>query len=301
MGVLNNTPRNAGGDTGRSRAAWATGLCLGLSWLLSGCIQIPSVEQRVQGADQLAREQGWVRQEVDAGLFRLAEYGPAQPPATARLTVYIEGDGLAWISGDMPSDDPTPLDPLALRLALADAAAHGDAVAYLARPCQYVGAATQACDPRYWMGRRFAPEVVEALSLALAQLKARFQAARLRLVGYSGGGAVAALLATRRDDVDELVTVAGNLDTQAWVRWHRIGALDGSLDPADEIAALRHVRQRHFAGGRDAVIPPALLDGFVQRFPPGSDVRLLIEPDFDHRCCWAQGWAARLDAAWARP
>jgi hypothetical protein len=45
---------------------------------------------------------------------------------------YQSGDGLAWLSSDVPSSDPTPLDPLALRLALAKPARNA---AYLARPC----------------------------------------------------------------------------------------------------------------------------------------------------------------------
>lgn len=36
------------------------------------------------------------------------------------LFVYIEGDGLAYLDARTPSTDPTPADPLALRLAAAD-------------------------------------------------------------------------------------------------------------------------------------------------------------------------------------
>lgn len=90
---------------------------------------------------------------------------------------------MAWISSDMPSTDPTPTDPLALKLALAHP--EGQAV-YLARPCQFTG--TDRCARKYWTDTRFSVEVVRAMNLAIDQLKARFSAQEIELVGYSGGG-----------------------------------------------------------------------------------------------------------------
>lgn len=262
--------------------------------LLGGCAGIPSPAERLAEADRLAASQGWQRTWLEGGAFRLAAYHPAIAAPTGPLTVYLEGDGLAWISADQASVDPTPSDPLALRLAMAQG---GDAVAYLGRPCQYVGAAVTGCPQRYWTQQRFALDVVDATSQALDQLKRRFSAHRLRLVGYSGGGTVAALVAARRNDVDLLVTVAGNLDTAAWTAWHRVTALNGSLNPADETDALSRVRQHHFAGGQDRTVPPGLLTGFVSRLRASAPVRWQLEPTFDHRCCWEQAWTQRLQAA----
>jgi len=254
---------------------------------LAACASLPTPLARREAADALAARQGWQRVVLPAGAFELAAYVPGVPGTGDALTVYLEGDGFAWSSPSQPSADPTPIDPVGLKLALAHP--EGNA-AYLARPCQFVGAQGAGCSGRYWTGQRFAPEVIEAENRALDALKARFQASRLTLVGYSGGGAVAALLAARRSDVTRLVTVAGNLDPAAWARHHRVPPLTGSLNPADAIDALLGIPQWHFVGGRDAVVPPELAKSFAGRFPAGRRPVVRIEPEYDHACCWAEGW-----------
>lgn len=280
----------------RPTHAARTGLLLLACTLLSACMHVPELAQRQQTAAQLAAARGWQAQLLDTGPFVLLSYQPPVARPSRELTVYIEGDGLAWLSRDTPSSDPTPLDPLALRLALAQT--EGTAV-YLARPCQYTGLQARGCTPRHWQAARFAPEVLQATLLALDQLKQQHQAQQLRLVGYSGGATVAALAAAQRQDVSLLLTVAGNLDLQAWTTHHRVSPLDGSLDPARDRAAQARIRQRHYAGGRDTVVPPALLQGYVHGLPAGTDVQLIVEPTYDHRCCWADHWAQRLGAATA--
>lgn len=265
--------------------------CIGLGALV-GCANVPTSGQRQQTADDWAATRGWQARQVPAGAFDLMTYAPATPAtATAidTLVVYLEGDGLAWVSPSQPSTDPTPANPLALRLALA----HPEgAAAYLARPCQYVAASFRGCEARYWTQQRFAPEVIAASSLALDALKARFQARQLVLVGYSGGGAVAALVAARRTDVVRLITVAGNLDHRAWTALHRVTPLSGSLNPADERAALKHLPQWHLAGGADRVVPPAIAQEFISGFAAPSRPQVIVMPGYTHACCWAEHWAA---------
>lgn len=102
------------------------------------------------------------------------------------MTVYIEDDGLAWISASTPSQDPTALNPMGLTLALRDPS---DPVVYLARACQFVaGHDKRGCQQKYWTNQRFAPEVITASLNAIEQLKQRYGAVRLVLIGYSGGG-----------------------------------------------------------------------------------------------------------------
>jgi dienelactone hydrolase len=264
-------------------------LCAGLA---AACAApAPGAPERRALADRLAAERGWRAETLPAGSFDLVAYVPREWAPSGALTVYIEGDGHAFASPSRPSSDPTPRDPLALRLALAQP--QGNA-AYLARPCQYVGAVERRCAQRYWTEQRFAPEVIEASDRALDALKARAGASRLTLVGYSGGGAVAALLAARRSDVGRLITVAGNLDPQAWTAHHRVSPLAGSLSPLDSLEALARVPQLHFAGGRDDVVPPALVEGYAQRFAPAQRPRVELEPGFDHRCCWVERWPELL-------
>lgn len=193
--------------------------------LLSSCAAIPSVSDRRAAAEMLATRQGWQSILIPAGPFGLAAFLPVFPKLSHHLTLYFEGDGFAWVSGTEASADPTPNNPIALRLALAQP--EGNA-AYLARPCQYVDAETSACSRRYWTDQRFAPEVIEATDNAVDILKQKFAATRLTFVGYSGGAAVAALVAARRNDVGRLITVAGNLDHRAWTAYHHLSPLTGT-------------------------------------------------------------------------
>lgn len=231
-----------------------------------------------------AQAHGWQAELLAAGRISLQAWHPNHFAGQV-LTVYIEGDGFAWRTPRHPSSDPTPIDPMALRLALAHPSSQ---VAYLARPCQYVG--TQACTTRDWTGGRFSEELVAASDLALTSLKHQADAETLILVGYSGGGAVASLLAARRNDVIRLVTVAGNLDHRAWTEAHGIDPLSASLNPADQIDRLNHIPQLHFVGGRDEIVPVAVIDAFTERFAPNHRPKVIIEPEFDHHCCWAESW-----------
>lgn len=258
-------------------------LCLSIT----GCSSIPSPTERRALADTLAHARGWQAITLPAGTFDLAAYLPATAIKSEKLTVYIEGDGFAWVNGSQPSTDPTPRNPLSLRLALAQP--EGNAV-YLARPCQYVDAEASACSSRYWTEMRFAPEVITATNLAIDRLKQRFGASQLDLVGYSGGGAVAALAAAQRSDVTSLTTVAGNLDHRAWTSHHQISPLVGSLNPTEQIMALQEIPQWHFVGANDNNITPDLLRSFIARFPEDKRPKLQVVENFNHQCCWTDVW-----------
>ncbi len=212
----------------------------------------------------------------------------AAPDASHRpnLVVYIEGDGLAFLSPERISEDPTPSEPVALELALSspiDATSH---VAYLARPCQYTGM-LPICRPAYWTAERFAPQVIEAMDDAVSQLKTRYGATHVTLVGYSGGAAIAALLAERRDDVVRLVSVAGNLSTRRWTDLQALAPLKGSLDPYDQRERLVGISQWHFVGSSDSVVPHTLTEQFVQGM---ANATVITIDGFDHVCCWAGHW-----------
>ncbi|SMB26554.1 conserved protein of unknown function [Sterolibacterium denitrificans] len=273
---------------GRRYPSRAITLGLLAVWLLTACISLPSPAERRKLADTLAAERGWRAAALPAGAFELLAYLPAQPLADAELAVYIEGDGFAWQTPSTPSPDPTPRNPLALRLALAQPAGNA---AYLARPCQYVDAAATGCNERYWTEQRFAPEVIDAADQALDALKTRFHAQRLTLVGYSGGGAVATLLAARRHDVTRLITIAGNLDHRAWTRHHHLQTLDGSLNPADASPLPASIHQVHLVGGKDRIIPAHIAQGFAAAYTADHRPEVRLIADYDHACCWADDWS----------
>ncbi|MDO8801844.1 alpha/beta fold hydrolase [Phenylobacterium sp.] len=220
---------------------------------------------------------GWTSFEVVAGSRILAAASKDDPSAGELLTVVIEGDGDAHGRKGQPSADPTPHDPLGFRIA--QAWPQGP-VAWLGRPCQYVR--DTACTPSDWTTGRYSEAAVAASSLAVDELKRRSGAARLRLVGWSGGGTMAALLAARRTDVAVLVTLASPLDLAAWTQWHGASPLAGSLDPADATLPPGIV-QLHVLGRFDQVVPPALGEASARRL--GGTVLVWREK---HTCCWAK-------------
>lgn len=267
-------------------ALWA---CL---LVLAACATTPAMDRRQQ-AEGIAATAGWQAFDINADPFVLRAYAPATFPASETLTLYIEGDGQAWSSSDRPSRDPTPTKPLALQLAIRYPAQ--SAAAYLARPCQYVQAeARRGCDSAYWTNKRFAPEVIAATRHVVDQLKQRSGAKHLVLVGYSGGGAVAALVAAQREDVVRLVTIAGNLDHVAWSAQHRVTPLKGSLNPVDAWPALQHIPQLHLVGANDPVMPESIARAYRAHFPESAPIQIHVIPGFDHHCCWVEQWPALL-------
>lgn len=268
----------------------------GIRWIallalvgLCACAGVDRFGGSRQAVTDWGRERGFEAvQEQSRGLRLLAllRIDTARPVTV--LHVYIEGDGAAWSSPFHPPRDPTPLEPVALALAAADPA---PAVAYLGRPCQYLEATELAgCAPDYWTGSRFAPEVVDSYMARLDHLKRDNGASRLRLFGYSGGGVLAALLAARRHDVEQLVTVAAPLAVAEWTSLHQLTPLAASLDPMVEVKG-RLPPATHFLGGRDEVVPERLGAVFAAR----SGGRLRVVPEFDHRCCWSRDWRRLLE------
>jgi len=130
---------------------------------------------------------------------------------------------------------------------------------------------------------------VSTTSEVIDALKARFGARQLTLVGYSGGAAVAMLVAARRTDVVRMLSVAGNFGHRAWTMLDQLDPLNGSPKPADDAPLPRRMNQWHFAGEKDDVIPPRLaLDFAARHVEPRLSVQVMAR--LDHRCCWVDAW-----------
>jgi len=270
---------------------------LALTGADAGCTALRHDAAVAEGA-RIAAAGGLSPRLIAAGRFDLTAY-QRLGNGGGKLVVYIEGDGIAWINRSQLSDDPTPSDPMALRLAAQDDTPD---VLYLARPCQFVtGASARNCAPRYWSEARFAPEVVEAADRAVDLVKAEARQARIELVGYSGGGVLATLLAARRNDVVRVITVAANLDLSSWAAYHHVTPLSQSLNPTDAAAALAHVPQVILVGTRDEVVPPALIEHYRAAFPADAPITIVPVAGFSHECCWSERWPALLRETRALP
>jgi predicted esterase len=292
------------------RARTPTSLLL-VALLASACAgrTLPTPAERLHAAAAIAEPAGLEPAPAgtrDALALPIAAWmRPARRGAVAADTagdpgvhVYIEGDGLAWRTRRRVSDDPTPVDPVALRLAAADRS--DAAVVYLGRPCQYRPASAPPCSARFWTAERFADAVVDAMDRRLdALVAAQGERRPLALVGYSGGGVVAALLAARRDDVALLVTLAAPLDVEHWTRSTGTSPLAGSLSPMDAIEALAHTPQLHFVGELDRVVPREATERLVAALPSGAPARVVVVRGMDHRG-WPERWTAlvRDHALW---
>ncbi|WP_407732968.1 alpha/beta hydrolase [Pseudomonas citronellolis] len=216
--------------------------------------------------------------------FPLVMLAPQDTTKASRLRVYLEGDGHAWATATQPSLDPSPRNLLVARLAVDDPTPN----AYLARPCQFVMA--PACEPDLWTAQRFSQEVVTRLSQALDQLKQRYGNREFELVGYSGGAALALLLAAQRDDVAQVQTLAGNLSPRLWAQMKEFSPLNGSLDPLDYQDRLAAIPQRHLVGGRDEILPAVLAKKYLARLRPPTCSQLVIFPTANHAQGWEVSW-----------
>ena len=246
---------------------------------LAGCV-------RSDVASAMASDPAWVR--LDAA-DPLPAVGWVRGRARA-VHVYIEGDGVAYSTPTSPSPDPTPITPTALLLAQQDDA---PAVAYLGRPCQYVSGG--ACASECWTSGRFSKAVLRTMNTLTDAAKAAAGADRVVLIGFSGGGAVAALLAEQRPDVAGLVTVCGNLDPAEWTAMHGVTPLYRSLNPADDAARLSDLPQTHFLGGADDNVTRRVTDAFVARLAPGAPVTVRVVPGLGHGgAAWAKAWPPLL-------
>ncbi len=237
----------------------------------------------------LANEAGFERASVRASGYVLTVFSNAAPVTDGVLHVYLEGDGTPWRHRTVIMPDPTPRRPLMLGLMGLDPTA----AIYVGRPC-YNGTYNESgCDNRMWTSDRYSTRVVDSMAAVIRGRAALVGARSVRLFGHSGGGTLALLIAERLERVDAVVTVAGNLDTEAWTTHHGYSPLRGSMNPARRVPLPGRVRQWHLLGGDDAVIPPTLVGRYLASVPNAVAVRL---EGYGHGCCWGNAWPRVLRA-----
>lgn len=244
------------------------------------------LSSRVDIAKEVAATAGFQPFSIGTSYFRLAGFSRIRQPGRP-VTIYIEGDGRAFLSG-RPSNNPTPADPLVLRLAALD---RNDNVVYLARPCQYVDLSDERnCGIPYWTRKRFAEEVISSVSEAVGIIAQNSKSSEIHLVGYSGGAAVATLVAARRQDVAGLRTLAGYLDHVSLNKDRNVSQLLGSLDPIEIAPRLSTIPQIHYAGRGDEVIPSWVIRNFIQAVGNDRCTSMRIV-DTTHRTGWEAMWS----------
>jgi len=208
------------------------------------------------------------------------------------VVIYIEGDGIPWIDhGSRPATDPTPVHALAYQLYKATPYAAW----YITRPC-YDHVKDAVCNPLIWTHARYSEEVVDSMVSAINQAMAAVPKMQTKffLVGYSGGGALALLIAPRISRISGVITIAGNLDINAWTQLHGYEMLNSSLNPLDlDESSIKHIA---LIGDRDTNIPFTILEHYMALHP-----HTIIQhfAEYDHVCCWEKNWPALLDTTLA--
>lgn len=254
-------------------------------WLIllavsAGCVPVS------KRFDRAATDAGLVRSQVEGRGFSHAVYRPRDSSfGTTPVHVYLTGDGTPYVRRTLRAKDPTPRRPVVLDLMALDPAPR----LLLGRPCYHGLARTRGCGPDLWTQGRFGEQVLASMAATLARLLP--EARPLVLIGFSGGGAIAVLLARRLPNVVGVVTLAGNLDTDAWADLHGYGRLAGSENPVHGVELPPMVKQLHFAGRDDRIVPPSLILSAAPRL--GGQASVL--PATTHRHGWRSHWPAILD------
>lgn len=267
----------------------------GLSFaaLLSGCSAIHRSQVDIH---QVAKQTDSTQKIYDFRNFPITSLAKMNNATDPFITVYIEGDGYAYVSKSRPSSDPTPKTPVALYLAQKDDSAN---VVYLGRPCQYAVQSDfkSRCNVRYWTTHRFAGDVVESYNDILDQLKQTNPSARFNLIGFSGGANIAGLLAAKRSDVQSLRTVAGNVDNDFFTAFHKVSDMPYSMNMADAAAALSTVPQVHFIAEDDKFVPADIYQTYRAKLPTVQCAQASIVKGTMHLEGWVDRWPELLSQA----
>ncbi|MFK8021296.1 MAG: alpha/beta fold hydrolase [Pseudomonadales bacterium] len=255
--------------------------------LLDGCTSVPALQRAIS-------QYGLMSFSLQAKQFQVMVLQKNESPLVSqRLHIYLEGDGRPW-QGDQPAFDPSGTHLLALKMMLQDPVPS----AYLTRPCYHRADPDRQvaglCEANHWTSGRYSPIIVAAMVDAVEALVEERNAAELSLVGYSGGGTLALLIANQLSSPPaRVVTVAAVLDTTRWTEFHKLLPLTQSLNPIDEVSASSAFQQVHLFGVKDTVVPPHLNQHYADRH---TKAHYLSFDDFGHQCCWAQQWPDVLNS-----
>lgn len=99
-------------------------------------------------------------------------------------------------------------------------------------------------------------------------------------------------LAADRADVASLRTVAGNLDNQAFLAYHKLAPMPQAVSAIDYSERLRLIPQLHFVGARDNILPAELFAKIRRAFASHCWQEQLV--DAAYRDGWTQHWVSLL-------
>ena len=246
-------------------------LFLGLSiYALNGC---------VAGAYKALEKMPFMAEEHQTEHFRHLFVQKGLDRLDTPIIVFIDGDGRPWESRYRVAFDPTPDASLMLHWFEQSELPS----IYLGRPC-YFGLDDDACSAYWYTHGRYGEQVVESMVQVLDSL---VNERPIILVGHSGGGTLAVLMAESLPNVIGVISVAGNLQVQNWAQHHQFSELLGSLDPEVIVPKNRQIPERHFYSEQDQQVRSEWILSYSES-RPNAEAVLLDVPG--HNIGWKGYW-----------
>ncbi|AAU04280.1 alpha/beta hydrolase family protein [Rickettsia typhi] len=259
-----------------------------LTSLLLGCSTTHDVANRIKHAQEIAHQNNFQMKLINGGNFTLTTF----QRITANhlpFVFYIEGDGHLTDNG-INSNNPTPVNLMLLKLATIDKRSN---VVYIARPCQYTPLEMNSkCISDYWVDKRMGQEVVDSINNVINIIN---NGQKFSLIGFSGGGGLAILIAAQNSNVKDIITIAGNLDTEKFDKYHNYrGYLVKSLNPINYAKQVDNIPQLHLSGMNDKKVPPFIAELYV-KISSSLCVKHHTLPNISHTKGWDKVWSNILD------
>ena len=234
--------------------------------LIQGCILNPSIHKNYSSVDS-----GFKHRIIKSG------------KTSERLYLYFDGDGIPWENNKIISNNPTPRHSQTIKLVNLSPVYS----IYIGRPCYWVLPMDENCHPKLWTSGRYSETIINNMIIAIEKVLPK-QASNITLVGYSGGGVIATLIAEELPQVTSVITIASNLDTDLWTKHHGYLPLKSSINPTALKKLRNDIKRTHLIGLKDQNVPVFITQSFVDKH--GGEI---IEfPSFDHQCCWETIWEA---------
>ena len=260
-------------------------LVLGLVSALHACT--PNITARREAAQSLACSNDFSKVLIKSGKFTLTTYQKIKDPKGI-VVFYIEGDGFAFVDSNRISHNPTPLRPMLLELATLD---NRDNIVYLARPCQYTDLKLdKACTNYYWTCARMSKDIVISITGVIQQIA---QNREVSLVGFSGGGGIAILVAPYISKLKNIITIAGNLDIEAFADSHNAIKMSNSFNPLAFVNYVKNIPQIHISGSQDKVVPSLIAQKFTKKI--GKCAKHIVVHNATHGNGWSNVWQKFTD------
>lgn len=239
-----------------------------LTSMVSACAVFSTIPSKNQNLQHLLNSS-----EMISTIFkhRIALFTSSKKETT--LKVFIEGDGRPWLDGKHIRKDPSPKTLMVFDLLKQTT---GDRL-YLGRPC-YFQTEDERCHYSDWTSHRYSQKVIKSMALAITQIKEAGEYTQTVIIGHSGGGVIATLLACELNTQTPVITLAANLDIDQWTQVHQWSPLAGSLNPSNLPVECKSANSFHFYGGKDKNVTQESAQAF---FATGKANQHLI-PDATH-------------------